>query len=271
MSDAFASQSTLDPDRPWITDDEQMPARMSWFDTFLNPAGKSPKLHFTRAWTILFFTGLITWAGFGFIIFMVGIAGADMTEIRAGHAYMIAIVMAVTSVLSFVIHTRRLNHAGKISLRAIIVLVPLILATLMFVGGVSGKAAAYDELYEQRAEYLADPAAWREARLDERRKAQEEVEEARALAEANGEAESDENAGQRGQGGQRGGGQGGDWNQGPSPENPLPEREAFIVRPNLGAFSMTIAGLNTLIMIWSLLWVARVPNFGREPEPSSFA
>jgi len=278
MSDAFASQNALDPDRPWITDDEQLPTRMSWLDTFFNPAGESPKLHFTRAWTILFFTGLITWAGFGFIIFMIGIAGADTTGIATWHAYLIAIVMAVTSVLSFVIHTRRLNHAGKVSLRAIIVLVPLMIAATSFVFGMTGKAAEYDKLYEQRAEYLADPAAWREARLEERRKAQEEAEkkrleaeEARANAEANGEAESGENSGQQGQRGQRGGGQRGDWDQGPSPENPLPSKESFIVRPNLGGFSMTIMGFNTLIMIWSLLWVARVPDFGRKREPEPFA
>ena len=275
MSDAFASQTALDPDRPWITDDEQLPTRMNWLDTFFNPPGESPKLHFTRAWTVLFFTGLITWAGFGFIIFMIGVAGADTTSIAIGHAYLIAIVMAVTSVLSFVIHTRRLNHARKISLRAIIVLVPLILAAAVFVVGMNGKAAEYDKLYEQRAEFLTDPAAWREARLEERRKAQEEeekarleAEEARANAEANGEVLEQENAGQRGQ---QGGGQQGDWNQGPNPENPLPTKGSFIVRPNLGPFSTTIMGLNTLIMVWSLLWVARVPNFGHKPEPEPFA
>ncbi|MEL7033199.1 MAG: hypothetical protein AAGL97_06450 [Pseudomonadota bacterium] len=271
MSDAFASQSALDPDRPWITDNEQIPARMSWFDTFFNPAGKSPKLHFTRAWTVLFFTGLIGWAGFGFIIFMIGVAGADTTGLSTSHKYFIAIIMALTSVLSFVIHTRRLNHAGKVSLRAIIVLVPLIIAALMFTGGIASKAAEYDKLYEQRAEFLADPDAWREARLDERRKAQEEAEKARLEAEAAEAAgEEGEASERRGQRGQRGGGQGG-WNQGPSPENPLPSKESFIVRPNLGAFSMTIMGFNTLIMIWSLLWVARVPNFGRDPEPEPFA
>ncbi|MEM7328075.1 MAG: hypothetical protein AAF437_05000 [Pseudomonadota bacterium] len=273
MSDAIASQSLLDPDRPWLTDEEQMPSRMSWFDTFFNPTGQSPKLHFTRAWTILFFAGVITWAGVGFIIFIMGVAGADTGGLSVFHGYMIAVVLAVTSVLSYVIHTRRLNHAGKISLRAIIVLVPLVLATLSFVGGMTSNSAEYDRLYQQRAEYLSDPAAWRDARLDERRKAQEEAEQARleaeaarAEAEANGEQVSEEE-GQRGQRGQRGGGQRGGWNQGPSPENPLPSKEAFIVRPNLGGFSMTIVGLNTLIMIWSLLWVARVPNFGRQPEP----
>lgn len=277
MSDAIASQPSLDPNRPWITDDEELPARMNWLDTFFNPAGKSPKLHFTRAWTVLFFTGVLAWFGVGFMIFIFGAAGADTTGMSIFHGYLIAVVLAITSLLSYVIHTRRLNHAGKISLRAIIVLVPLIVGAVAFTGGVAGKAAEYDKLYQQRAEYLADPGAWRDARLQERRDAQAEAEKARLEAEEaranseNGEADGDANSGQRGQRGQRGGGGPGGFNQGPNPENPLPSKEAFIVRPNLGAFYMPIAGLSALIMIWSLLWVARVPNFGRKEERDPFA
>lgn len=272
MSDAIASQTALDPDRPWITDEEELPARMNWLDTLFNPTGKSPKLHFTRAWTFLFFTGLFAWVGLGFIISILGIAGADTSGISVFHGYFIAIVLAITSICSYVIHTRRLNHAGKISLRAIIVLVPLILATLAFVGGMAGKAAEYDKLYEERAEFLEDPAAWREARREEQRVQQAEAEKARQEAEAAKERgedgeEASENNGQRG--GQGRGGQGG-WNQGPSAENPLPSKESFIVRPNLGSFNSIIVGLNTLIMIWSLLWVARVPNFGKSDETDPY-
>ena len=272
MSDAIASQTPLDPARPWITDDDQLPVRMNWLDTFFNPAGKSSTLHFTRAWTVLFFTGLLTWVGIGFVIFIFGAAGADTAGMSVFHTYLIAIVLAITSILSFVIHTRRLNHAGKISIRAIIVLLPLVIGAVLFTGAVSGKAAEYDKLYEQRAEYLADPGAWRDARLQERRDAQAEAEKARLEAEearanaenGGGEGEAGSNqGGQRGQGGGRPGG----FNQGPSPENELPSKESFIVRPNLGAFYMPIVALNTLIMLWSLLWVARVPNFGRKPEP----
>ena len=69
MSDAISSQTAIDPDRPWITDPEQDPARMSWLDTFLNPTGESPKLHFTRAWSLLFFAGVLAWPGFGLLAF----------------------------------------------------------------------------------------------------------------------------------------------------------------------------------------------------------
>ncbi len=272
MSDATASQTphaVLDPDRPWITNEEELLSRMSWLDTLFNPTGKSPKLHFTRAWTALFFFGLFTWVGVGFIISILGIAGADTAGLSVFHGYLIAVVLAITSLCSYVIHTRRLNHAGKISLRAIIVILPLVLATLAFVGGMAGKAAEYDKLYEERAEFLEDPAAWREARLEGQRAQQAEAEKARQEAEAAKERgeEADENNGQ--QGGQGRGGQGG-WNQGPSAENPLPSKESFIVRPNLSSFNSIIVGLNTLIMIWSLLWVARVPNFGKSDETDPF-
>ena len=277
MSDAIASQTSLDPDRPWIIDDDQLPSRMNWLDTFFNPAGKSSTLHFTRAWTVLFFTGVLAWFGVGFVIFIFGAAGADTTGMSIFHGYLIAVVLAITSLLSFVIHTRRLNHAGKISIRAIIVLLPLILGAVAFTGGVAGKAAEYDKLYQQRAEYLADPGAWRDARLQERREAQAEAEKARLEAEEaranseDGEAEAEEGEANSGQQGQRGGGRPGGFDQGPSPENPLPPKEEFIVRPNLGAFFMPIAGLSALIMIWSLLWVARVPNFARKEEPETYA
>ena len=271
MSDATASQTALDPERPWITNEEELPQRMRWFDTLFNPAGASPKLHFTRAWTLLFFAGLFAWVGVGAIITVIGIAGVDTTGLSAFHGYLIAVVLAITSICSYVIHTRRLNHAGKISLRALVVLLPMVIGAVLFLGGVSGKAAEYDDLYQKRAEFLADPAAWREARLEEQRQQQAEAEKARLEAEQareNGEEGAGEQRGQRG--GQGRGGPPGGWNQGPSPENPLPSKEEFIVRPNLGAFNTPIVLMNTLIMIWSLLWVARVPNFGKDPEPDAY-
>ena len=34
---------------------------------------------------------------------------------------------------------------------------------------------------------------------------------------------------------------------------------------------MIIVAMNTLIMIWSLLWVARVPNFGKKRDNDAYA
>lgn len=272
MSDAISSQAPIDPDRPWITAEDGDPARMNWLDTFINPAGESPKLHFTRAWTILFFAGVLAWPGFGLASFIAGAAGMDTSGLSAFHGYLIAVVLGVSSVLSFVIHSRRLNHAGKSSLWAIIILIPLALGALLFLGGVSSKAAQYQDLYEQRAEYLEDPAAWREARLDERRKAQAEAEQARLereAAAASGEAQSEDGAQNSGQNrGQRGGPRGGNQN-GLNPSNPLPTKGAFIVRPNLSFFTLPIFLLSIPIMIWSLVWVARKPRRGYVASPEA--
>lgn len=267
MSDATSSQTPVNPERPWITAEDGIPAQMNWLDTFLNPTGDSPKLHFTRAWTILFFAGVFAWPGFGLVNFIAGAAGMDNSSLSAFHGYLIAVVIGVSSILSFIIHSRRLNHAGKTSLWAIIILIPLALGALAFLGGISGKAAQYQTLYDQRAEYLEDPAAWQEQRLDERRQAQAEAAKARQEAEAaraEGEDASGDDAQNRGQ--QQGGppnrSQGGNRN-GPNPENPLPTKEAFIVRPNLATFYRIIALLSLPIMIWSLTWVARTPNYGK--------
>ena len=270
MSDAISSQTPLDPDRPWITEQDGDPAKMNWLDTFLNPAGESPKLHFTRAWTILFFAGILAWPGFGLASFIAGAAGMDTSGLSAFHGYLIAVVVGVSSILSFVIHSRRLNHAGKTSLWAIIILIPLVLGALAFMGGVSGKAAEYQELYDKRAEYLADPAAWREQRLQERRDAQAAAEKARLEAEA-ARAAGEEPSGEGAQNqGQRGGPPGG-FDGGPNPENPLPEKEAFIVRPNLQSFYGLIVLFSLPIMIWSLTWVARTPNFGKsDVKPETY-
>lgn len=271
MSDAISSQAPIDPDRPWITEQDGDPAKMNWLDTFINPAGESPKLHFTRAWTMLFFAGVLAWPAFGLAVFIAGAAGMDTSGLSAFHGYMIAVVLGVSSILSFVIHSRRLNHAGKTSLWAIIILVPLGLSAMSFLGGISAKAAEYQTLYDQRAEYLEDPAAWREARLEERREAQAKAEQARLereAAEASGEEPSGEGAQNRGQGGQRGGPPGGNGN-GPNPENPLPTKEAFIVRPNLMSFIMPIFLLSIPIMIWSLTWVARKPGRAQAASPAA--
>ncbi len=264
MSDATSSQNALDPDRPWITDEEQLPSRMNWLDTFFNPTGKSSKLHFTRAWTVLFFAQFLSWFGLGLLLFVVGVIGGGSDVMSAGRMYFVAIVFGVTTLLSFVIHSRRLNHAGKTSLWALIVLLPLILGGFLFVNSVGEKSAEYDKLYEARAEFLEDPAVWRETRLEERRVAQAKAEQERLEAEAAkaaAEAEGGEQA--EGQGGSQRGGNGGgrgNWNSGPSAENELPSPESFIVRPNVPIFYLPIMLLSALVMIWSLLWVARTED-----------
>lgn len=265
MSDAIASQPPLDPARPWITDDDQLPARMSWLDTFFNPAGKSTTLHFTRAWTVLFMVQVIVWFGIGILLTgILGAAGADTTGFSVFVGYAIAFTFVVTTILSYIIHVRRLNHAGRSSVWAALVLIPLIASLAMFAGALQQNSTAYQERYDARTEFLEDPSAWRQKQLDDQREAQAKAAEERAnrteedvpeMCKASGEA-----GGNRGQGGNRGPQQ----NRGPNVEQSLPAKEAAILRPAVSGIVQPIMFLSLPVMIWTLLWVARAPLQGAQ-------
>lgn len=112
-------------------------------------------------------------------------------------------------------------------------------------GNIQKSAAQYDTMYQKRTEFLADPGAYREAALSERRAAQ------RARA-----AQTEGNAGRQARRGRRGGE---DW-RGRQPynaENALPSQEAFILRPHIGQFLNLIMVLSAFLVPWSLIIVAR--------------
>ena len=164
MSEISTTPDVLDPDRPWITDPEQLPSRMSWIGSLFNPTGKSPKLHFTRIWTVCFFLQfLIVVVPFGLGI-VISLAGSDPSGIKLFGFYASPVVFIVTTVISYVAHSRRLNDAGKLSLWAVLVLIPLLVGFFLFAGQMAAKSAEYDEIYKRRAEYLAEPDAWRARR-----------------------------------------------------------------------------------------------------------
>ncbi|MEL7041777.1 MAG: hypothetical protein AAGL90_09645 [Pseudomonadota bacterium] len=239
MPDLTVPQAKLDLDRSWPVDQAQAPVQMNWLATFLNPTGKSPPLHFTRAWTVLFFVGVISSVGLGAILLLLGIAGAKTEQIALYYPYWIAGIAALTTVLSFIIHVRRLNHAGKSNAFALIVILPLVVGSMLFLFGVTEKAAEYDALYQARGEYLADPDKWR----------QEHFEQGRvdgALASGSRNRPNAETS--------------------PRPDEPLPSKESYIVRPNVTVFYFAIIGLSGLVMIWSLLWVARTSNLDERNE-----
>lgn len=271
MSDAIASQSALDPNRPWITDAEQLPSKMNWFDTFFNPTGKTPTLHFTRAWTVLFMAQLISVFFIGWLLTgIISIAGADTEALEIGEGYFIALVFVITTVLSYIIHVRRLNHAGRSPLWAIIVLIPVLVALAQFTGTLVQKSAEYDELYSARTEFLEDPAAWRANKLVEQREAQEKAvaERAKRREEAPEVPEmckaANANSGGGGGGNRGPGGRGGFGDRGPNAEQPLATKEKFILRPAAAGVVQPIMMLSLPIMIWTLLWVARAPLHGAQ-------
>lgn len=265
MSDAIASQSTLDPDRPWITDEQQLPNRMNWLDTLFNPTGKSPTLHFTRAWTFLFMAQFIMWFGIGGLLTMVlGVVGTDMSGIQVVETYAIALTFVITTLMSYVIHVRRFNDAGRSPLWAIIVLIPLLVSLAQFGGTLMGKSAEYDQAYERRAEFIADPAAFREKQLERQREAREkaaaqreERQEVPEMCKADG-----------GRGGPPGGFRG---QRGGDPGRALQPKEEFILRPAVAGVTQPIIFLSIPIAIWTLLWVARAPlNGAQYPQRGLF-
>lgn len=263
MSDASNNIDALDPQRPWITDARQLPSRMNWLDAMFNPTGKSPKLHFTRVWTVCFFLQLlIVVVPFGVGI-VASLAGGDPKPIQTFGVYATPIVFIVTTYISFVAHSRRLNDAGKTSILAVLVLLPLLAGMALSFMGIMKSAEAYDNLYAERAIYLENPDAWRAEQLEKRQAAQAAAEAARAdAAQADEAGEGEAKPEQRGP--QRGAG-------GPRADQPLPSQLAFIIKPNLMIIQMILVGFNVFLALWSLLWLARVPDFGKSESDASLS
>lgn len=256
MSD---TSTALDPKRPWLTDERELPRYMNWLQTLFNPAGTSPRLHFTRAWTLLFMLQLMIIVVPWFIALILGAAGGDGKSVGMFGVYASPVVFIVTTLISYVIHSRRLNDAGKSPLLAMIPLIPLVIAVVAFMGGAQQQAAQYDKRFETRQEYLADPDAYRAKQREQADKAREEAEKRAAEAEASGEEKAEQPQGQRRRGP---GGPGGGMM---SLDQPLPPKAETVLKNALPVIQMIIIALSFPIAIWSLMWVARAPYFGRYP------
>lgn len=262
MTEMAATQGPLDPKRPWIVDEAQLPSRMRWMEAMFNPTGTSPRLHFTRVWTVCFFLQvLIVVVPVGVGILM-SLAGGNPSGIQTFGLYASPIVFIATTIVSFIAHTRRLNDARKPSILAVIVLLPLLAGLGLTVAGISEKSAAYQKLYAERTEFLADPEAWRQSHLDDRKAAQAKRTAAREAAANGGEATENKGAAKRGRGGPA-------HDKGPRADRPLPPQLDFVLKPNVGHIQMILIIANIFIVMWSLFWVARVPSAGRT-EPDMF-
>lgn len=248
MSDTTVTP--LDPKRPWLTDERELPERMNWAETLFDPTGKSPRLHFTRAWTLLFTLQVVVIVIPFTIALVLSIAGGDGSTASTIGTYMTPVVFIATTLMSYVIHSRRLNDADKSPLWAIIPLVPLLIGMALFANTAMSTAADYDKKFEMRQDYLANPDAFREKQRAERERAEQE-------AEAKGEEKGEE--GGRGRGGPQGA-------QGPvNLDQPLPPKTGYVLKAAAPTIQTVVIPLSGLIAIWSLLWVARVPFFGAYP------
>ena len=247
----------LDPKRPWLNDERELPAHMNWLHTLFDPTGTSPQLHFTRAWTALFMAQLMIILVPFVIALIINMAGGNGQPVGAFGLYATPVVFIVTTLMSYVVHSRRLNDANKPQLLAVIPLIPLIIAIVIFMGTAQQEAASYDERFEMRQEYLADPDAFRAKQREEQQKAREEAEQKAAEAQADGEEGAE--APQQQQAGQGRGGPGGPGGMTRNLDEPMPPKAQAVLKGALPMIQFVIIPLSGLIAIWSLVWVARAP------------
>ncbi|WP_084398203.1 DUF805 domain-containing protein [Henriciella aquimarina] len=263
MSDT--TQTVLDPKRPWLTDPRELPSQMNWVQTLFNPTGESPKLHFTRAWTLLFFLQLLVIVIPFSVALVLDMAGGDGKPVGMIGVYATPVVFIVTTLMSYVIHTRRLNDAGKPALLALLPLLPLVLAMGAFMVAAGQQATQYDKRFEMRQEYLADPDAFRAKQKEQQDKSREAAE---AKAAESGE-DGTSQAGGGAEGQQHAAGAVGPGGHPLNLDKPMDPKAQTVLKAALPTIQYVMIPLSALVAVWSLLWVARVPYFGTYPGPAS--
>lgn len=222
----------VDAKRPWISDPRDAPSTLRWLPTLFSPLGKTSRVHFTRAWTGLFFARLFALLIPTGATMILGAAGAETGGAQSLYA-IVPVVFVITLVCGLILHIRRLSDAGRPVLLAAIAWLPVILAGLVFLIFVRIGMAEYADQQAERAERVAEMQAARES--------------GEAAGEGETRAEGGEESRQRGRDGRRG---------------PPPSQQEFVLGMAapmaIGAWALTIIP----VALWSLLWVGRLPTGG---------
>lgn len=237
----------VDPHRPWIRDERDAPENMNWRGTLFNPFGKTYKLHFTRAWTFMFLGRVMLYVIPSFIALIAGIAGVGTEGMNKPVNLVLFSVPAVllpfalftllTEYTSFVVHVRRLTEAGRSAFMAVIVLVPLLLGLVAYALGTQGGAAQYRQMHS--------PANTEAVETRAEKKSEEE--------EGENAASKDTQPAAAGPGGAR------DPRRAAMMQ--MSERD-LAMQMGMG-FAFPIWWLASFAaMLWSLMYVARLPNGG---------
>lgn len=226
--------TAIDPHRPWIKDARDNPHEMRWGQVLFNPMGSSPKLHFSRAWTFMFLGRVLLFIVPVFGVFIASLAGANLSGLwKPVEAFVLPIpelllpffvFTVVTELTSWVAHVRRFNEAHKSPLLAMIVLIPLMLGLVGFFLGAQGGVKQYEEMHAPK------PAVTAEVPVGEG-------------ADATAAPAAKPKPQQR--------------RQGP----PQSERD-MAAGAGLGLAMMVWAPTSFFVMLWTLLYVARIPNGG---------
>lgn len=243
------TSGTIDPHRPWIRDERDDPAGMDWVQTLFNPFGETSKVHFTRAWTVFFMGRLLLYIVPSFTVGILTVAGAKMAGANAPVNLLIitvpallapfAIYTILTEFTSFVAHTRRLAEAKRPSWLAVIVLIPMILGLLAYTAG-TGMGAA-----QHRMMTAPPPAAVKTETTKEGEDGEEGEEQKSEAAASDGEKKQQQRPQRRG------------------PPGPPPSERQMAVQTGMG-LGLPVWALGSLcVMLWTLLYVARLPNGGQ--------
>ncbi len=233
------SLGEIDPHRPWIRDVRDDPAAMNWAETLLNPLGETSKLHFSRAWTFMFLGRIVLYLVPSVVVAILGISGLSPEIFNTPLDLLIVTIPAVlvpfalftlvTEFTSFIALTRRLADAARPTWLAIIVLIPLTLGLVAYVAGTQMGAAQHRQMNAPPAEKT------------------EEAPKAGAAAEAKPE--------EKPKGEQRRGP--------PGPPGPPQSERQMAVSTGLGMALPIWALASFGVMIWTLAYVARLPNGGQ--------
>lgn len=235
----------IDPKRPWITDPRDAPTDMNWLKTFTDPSGETSRVHFTRAWTGLFFIRLLYLAGTMGLFMIFAAAGAENPASFVPPAWLWLVVVLVTALASAVAHVRRLASARRSAAWAALVLLPVLAGAGGFLAGAAMGAQAYQaqvqQAERQRAEMPAPPQT---------PPAEGETAGETSTDSAAGSAEGRDGARERRRGGP------------PGPDITEVSARDFALSQGVNMAITFWALPSFLVMLWTLFWVGRLPNGG---------
>lgn len=244
----------IDPHRPWIRDVRDDPREMNWVQTLFNPFGMTSKLHFSRAWTFMFMGRVLLFFVPVFSVFIAGLAGASIPGAWKPPEFMPLPIPAllvpfflftiVTEFTSWVAHMRRLADANRSTVLATIVLVPLFLGLAGFALGTFAGVKGYEQMQGSAA--APSSAESPEAEGADGTGAETDNAEAESASEtqAGSSGEQAQSAAQRGRRG------------------PPPTQKQMALGAGMGLAQLLWAIPSFFVMLWTLLYVARLPNGG---------
>lgn len=219
----------LDEARPWITDPDELPRNMNWFSALFNPFGRSPKLHFTRVWTLLLLPRIFLYFG----LLQLG------TSSSIGEVIGKVFPILLLEIIFFISAMRRLNDSGRSVFFAWALFVPAILGVGAAVALVPSAQAGFKDAVIEFQNAKENGTEGQRSGVSGRQVSQ-------AARGGGGRG------GRRGRGG-RGGGPGG-------PASGPPQETPFVIQKTMGPAGMVWFFGSLFITIWSAAWLARLPR-----------